>query len=213
MEYANVIMRKSVKRRRGFINRVICCFVVLFCLTGISYAALIPSAEVTVFGTVFNQYVPENTIDDDLGTFWHGTNDIQQGQSNYLSYRFNSPYAISLISFYENYQNSYLMGELDIQESSNSTDGMNGIWVNVEHIAGDFNPPSGDFATAVSIESTQWIRLLMTYQCRGAHGGSPAFYLSEIDFQGKAVTSPVPEPATLSLLGLGMFGFAMWKKR
>lgn len=184
----------------------------MFSLKGYAIT-LVDNSDITVFGTVFNQYVPSNTIDDNLDSFWHGTNDIQIGQTNFLAYHFDIPYDLSQIDFFENYQNRYLMGELDIQTSQNSTDGIDGLWINQIHINGDFNPANGDFTQLVDFDSTQWVRLFMTYQGRGAHGSSPAFYLSEIDFYGEKPSIIIPEPSTLFLLGTGLLGLVFRRKR
>ncbi len=53
----------------------------------------------------------------------------------------------------------------------------------------------------------------MTYEGRGAHGGTPAFYLSEIFFFGDPVTVPEPGTVVLMLLGLAGFAFVRWTRR
>lgn len=179
-------------------------------------ATPISKSTITVFGTLFDPtYPPEATIDDDLGmfSFWHGQNDIQIGDTNYLAYRFDGYYALSAIFLHENYQNRYLLGELDLQWSLDSTGGLDGTWTTFEHIAGDFNPPGGDFVKVVQVAQTRWLRLFMTYEGRATHGSSPAFYLTEIDIHGEPVAapppSPVPEPGGLLLLGSGLAVLAL----
>ena len=178
-------------------------------LCGQAYAVtLIDNIHITVFGTVQPGYSTSSTIDDNLNTFWHGVNNLQLGQQDVLAYLFDQPYDISQIDFFENYQNQYLMGELDIQTSQDSTNGVDGFWTTADHINGDFNPPSGDFTELLNLNSTAWVRLLMTYQGRGAHGGSPAFYLTEIDFYGEPAKNVIPEPSTFLLFGISLLSLA-----
>lgn len=190
-------------------KNVILAIALVFLLASTSYAMLIDNSDITVFGTVYNQYVPANTADDNLDTFWHGTNNIQTGMVNYLAYHFSSPYNVTQMNFYDNYTNDYNMGELDIQTSDNSTNGLDGSWTTISHVAGDFNPSNGDWTKLVNSSFTNWVRFNMTYQGRAAFGGSPAFYLSEVDFYGNAV----PEPATMALLGIGLLGAGLTKRR
>ena len=154
---------------------------------------LIEKTTISVFGTNPNlTYNIDNTTDGDYGTFWHGTNNIQIGATDYLAYRFDTLLSISQIDFFNNYTSAYNMGELEIQVSQNSTDGFDGDWITIDQVAGDFNPPSGDFTRTFDPVATQWLRLAMTYQGRAAHGGTPSFILSEIDFYGIAVSALDP---------------------
>jgi len=144
---------------------ILCAMLLVFSSVGTARAiSIIDNSDITVFGTVFNTHIPDHTIDDDLSTFWHGTNDIQIDMTDFLAYRFSSSYSVTRIDFYDNYTNSYKMGELDIQISQNSTDGLDGNWSTIDHIAGDFNPANGDFTRLVDTGYTSWIRLLMNYQ-------------------------------------------------
>jgi len=181
----------------------------LFALSSISHAAIVDNSHITVTGTVQPGYSAQSTIDDKPGTFWHGVNDLTIGQVDYLAYHFANTSSINPIDFYDNYTNHYQMGELAIQISSNTTDGWDGTWSTILHVNGDYNPPNGDWIASVLISNTEWVRLYMTYQGRGAHGGSPAFYLSEVDFQG----SVTPEPSSLLLLGFGLFGIGLFKRK
>jgi len=196
------------------------------------HAALINNSEITVTGTEClnctvqpTLYPPANTIDDDRGTFWHGMNALNTGDVNELVYMFSSLYDITQIDFFNDFTNSYNLGELALQYRAA------GSWVTFQTIPGDFG--LGDFTIIPGIGPTDGIRLEMEYQGRGAHGASPAFYLSEIDFYGD-VCSPfpgggqtggcfpgpgpfpghgVPEPTTILLLGVGLAGLGFARKR
>jgi hypothetical protein len=71
----------------------------------------------------------------------HGTDDIQIGEVDYLAYHFiNTPYDVRRIDFTNESQNSYQLGELDIQVSQNSTDDLDGDWTTIDHVDRDFGP-------------------------------------------------------------------------
>lgn len=124
---------------------------------------------------------PMNTLDGDTMTYWSGTDGLSMGETNYLSYQFSKAYNFYRMDFHSlPWQPPYyFMGELDIQLSD---DGVN--WTTFHHIDGDFIPGDTSFSIFCNTEYTSWIRLFMEYQGRGAHGGSPAFYLNEIAFHG-----------------------------
>jgi hypothetical protein len=160
---------------------------ILFC----SYAEgeiPIPNSEIQAFGTIGwggapGYGDPQNTLDEDPEMYWNGVDNLQLGDTNYLAYKFNTLYSISQIEFYglEHFP-YYFMGELDIQVSQNSTDGLDGNWTTINHISGDFIPANRSFSVYPNTQPTLWVRLWMVYQGRGAWGGSPAFYLNEIRF-------------------------------
>jgi hypothetical protein len=195
---------------------------VLTLITAVSAnAAIVSNSEITAFGTLYPEGWygvlggPEYTIDGSFGTTWRGVNDIQVGQTNFLAYRFSEAYSISSINFYDDYLNSYYMGEMDIQTSDDSLNGLDGTWTTVDHIAGDFAPANGDFSRTVGIDSTLWIRLFMTYQGRAGAGQTPSLLLSEISFNGQPANSPnpVPLPGTLPLLCAGIAALLASRKK
>ena len=169
---------------------------------------LIDNSKIIASGTVWDStFPPGNTIDDDISTFWHGTNDIKTGMTDYLIYNFSQPYDVRRIDFInEAANNTYQMGMLDIQISQNSTDGYDGTWSVIDHIDHDFTPPGGDFTRFINTGPTSWIRFKMNYQGKAAYGITPAFYLSEVDFHA------IPAPSALLLGGLGA-GFVGWLRR
>ena len=192
-----------------------------FCMTAATAnAALVSNSEITAFGTLYpvGWYGvlggPDYTIDGNLSTTWRGVNDVQVGQTNFLAYRFSEAYTISRVDFYDDYLNTYYMGEMDIQTSDDSIDGVDGTWTTVDHIAGDFAPINGDFSRNLGIDSTLWIRLFMTYQGRAAAGQTPSFLLSEVNFYGQPAKSPnpVPLPGTLPLLCVGIASLLATRK-
>jgi len=149
-------------------------------------AEIINNSQITVFGTPwgenFASWGPGNSIDDDPNTYWHGTNDLKIGMTDYLAYNFAKSYDIKKINFFNNEFDGYAIGELDIQISQDSTNGVDGRWVTIDHIDGDFNSANGDFSRSVNTGPVPWIRFLMNYQGRGAHGGSPAFLFLKLIF-------------------------------
>ena len=148
------------------------------------------TTQVEVFGTSgAGTSRPSSTVDGDRATFWRAP--AGSGQSAVLAYRFRQLSRISRISFVNDVQNRYALGALDIQISQNSTDGFDGDWTTVDSISPDFNPPAGDFARAVSIASTRWVRLRLTPSPPGTPGEN--LTLSEIEFEGTAADASPPE--------------------
>jgi len=105
----------------------------------------IPNSEIQVFGTIgwgMPEYGdPAYTLDENIPRYWDSW-DLSEGEIYYLSYKFNIQYSISQIDFYSlpDHYPHYFMGELDIQISQNSTDGLDGDWTTVDHINGNFIP-------------------------------------------------------------------------
>jgi len=183
-------------------NKILIVVIVSIFLTTTTFAAplmLIDNSEITAYGTIFiSTHTPYETIDDDLSTFWHGTDNIQIGETDYLIYNFNQSYDVRRIDFInEAAHDTYQMGMLDIQISQNSTNGYDGIWTTIDQVDDDFNPPGGDFTRLVNTGNTSWIRFKMNYQGKAAYGITPAFYLSEVDFYA------IPAPGALLLGGIG----------
>lgn len=183
----------------------------LICSQALAAPAIVDSTEIKASGTIFNPtYPPSNTIDDNIDTYWHGTNNIQIGGVDYLIYQFKQPTGISRIDFFTNADNGqyYRLGELDIQISQDTTDGLDGTWTTVDHINGDFAPSQIEFTRDLTGQDTSWIRFQMEYQGRGAWGNTPAFFLSEVDFWATLNPSLVPEPTIMLLFGIGLAGLA-----
>jgi hypothetical protein len=75
-------------------KRLLLALTILAVLIGLPYTSyaltLIDNSNVIVWGTVGSAlYPPADTADDDLVSWWHGTNDIQIGQTDFLAYQFN----------------------------------------------------------------------------------------------------------------------------
>lgn len=174
----------------------------------------IPNSQIQVFGDIgygMPTYGhPAYTVDENIDNYWD-TWTVQQDEIYSLAYKFNNQYSISQIDFYSLPWETpyYFMGELDIQISQNSTDGIDGVWTTVDHIDGDFTPGTTSFSRYPDTEYTSWVGLRMKYEGRGAHGISPAFYFNEIDFYG----DPVPIPSAIWLLGSGLIGIVGIRKK
>lgn len=185
-----------------------------------AWAVFIDPSNITASGSIYGgidnlDHHPSATLDDDLDTAWHSPDMTYLGEMHYLAYKFAHLYEITQIDFTDvrPYPNSYNMGELDIQFSIDSTNGLDGTWRTLDHIAGDFENPTGFFTRHFNFELARWVRLWMTYEGRGAFNGlppgvdgfgTPAFYLYEIDFYGPLI----PEPSTILLFFSGLLGLA-----
>jgi len=175
-------------------------------------ASLVPLAEIMVTGDFCTTCPfpagPELTIDGDLNTQWHGVNDIPLGGVNILAYNFVAATELNAVDlFFINPLDIWIAGELDVQWSSNTTNGFDGTWATLASRPGDTpNNPKPIHIPFIPIE-TEWLRLRMEYQGIGASGVTPAFGLNEIQFHR------VLEPSTLLLLGAGLLGLVRYVHR
>jgi len=148
-----------------------------------------PSAEELSITAFDNDYRrdPALTIDADRSTFWHSDNMVE-GDVKWIAYRFSTATTISSIEFINDYTNTYTLGELKIMVSDDSITGLDGNWSVIKELPGNTIFSNGEGVVSfLSLITTRWIRLVMTYEGRGAHGGTPAFYLSEIKFNNSLV--------------------------
>jgi len=123
-----------------------------------------------------------NALDGDSDTFMT-TFGLNKGDVRIIAFEFESISNVQVIDFEDNYTNQYSLGDLQIQISDNSTDGLDGQWQTIQNLSASENAfIDGDGSVSLSGISTKWIRLRMTFLGTGAYGGSPSFYLSEITF-------------------------------
>lgn len=128
---------------------------------------------------------PSLTLDNDRETFWHSDN-MELGAIKWLAYQFPGETLISALQVIDDYTNKYAMGELKILISDDSTNGADGNWKLIKEIPGDVVLDNGDGVIEFTDPIiTKWLKLEMRYKGRAAHGGTPAFYLSEIIFYGE----------------------------
>lgn len=144
---------------------------------------VIDNSTVTVSGNDNRMDYPlSNTIDDDNATFMT-TNTLSISDVKYIAYEFASSIKLVRLEMVDNYTNDYNMGDLEVQVSTDSTNGVNGTWETVAtmtYSTTDFS--SGDGTIQINRSNVKWLKLRMTYTGTGAYGGTPAFYLSEISF-------------------------------
>lgn len=129
-----------------------------------------------------SDYPISNTLDARPETFMT-THTVSNGTMVYVAYKFTSQLKLSRIEIVDNYTNNYNMGDLEVQVSSDSTNGIDGTWLVVTNItAATSNFINGDGAIQINQANVKWLKLKMTYTGTGAYGGTPAFYLSDISF-------------------------------
>ncbi len=173
-------------------------------------ASVIPPELITVTGDYCTTCPfpagPERTIDRDLDTQWHGVNDIPLGAVNILAYHFKATTSLQAVGlWFINPLDVWTAGELDVQWSSDTTDGFDGTWTTLASLPGDTpNYPKPIIIPFASVD-TEWARLRMEYQGRGASGVSPAFGLNEILF--------IPEPSMLFVLGWGLVHIVGYRRK
>lgn len=144
----------------------------------------IDSAAITVSGTANrNDYPVLDTLDDDDSSFMT-TLPLSIGDTKWITYYLqDGEKKISRIDFVDNYTDQYNLGDLQIQVSNDSTNGVDGTWETVATVnAATTDFVLGDGSIDVDRDNVRWIKLSMTYSGSGAYGGSPSFYLSEIRF-------------------------------
>lgn len=127
-------------------------------------------------------FLPVNAVDGDPSTFMT-TFQLNAGDVRIISLEFEAPSNLESISFEDNYSNQYALGNLEIQISIDSTNGLDGNWQTIKALSAGANDfVDGEGTIAFSNLITKWIRLKMTYMGSGAYGASPSFYLSEVSF-------------------------------
>lgn len=181
---------------------------------GNATATLVPLEDITVTGDYCTTCPfpagPERTIDGDLNTQWHGVNDIPLGAVNVLAYSFSTIKTLEAVDlFFINPLDIWIAGELDVQWSSDTTDGFDGTWTTLASRPGDTPNNPKPIQIPFAPVQTEWLRLRMEYQGRGASGNSPAFGLNEIQFH----ETQAPEPSMLFVLGSALVGLIGSRKK
>lgn len=130
-----------------------------------------------------NDYPVDNTLDKDANTF-ATTYTLALDEVFYIAYLLPENQFVTKIKTYNNYTDTYTLGDLEIFVSQDSTNGINGNWTKVNQQSASYNDfLDGDSELDIN-SNALWIKLVMTYTGSGAHGTTPAFYLSEIQFYG-----------------------------
>jgi len=128
-------------------------------------------------------YPIENTIDKNTNLMWT-TYELSLDESHYVSYLLPERMHITSLLLFNNYSNTYTYGDLAVYVSTDSTNGVNGSWSKVfETDATSALFLDGDGELPINAEAL-WVKLNFTYTGTGAYGGSPSFYISEIQFLG-----------------------------
>ncbi len=203
-------MGDNMKNRFGF-------GVILAFFATNAAGSLVPFDDISVVGTMCStcgsyDVAPENTLDGDDSTFWVGKNNLQIGDFDILAYNFARPVQLTAVSLLmgggDPFFELYTLGELEIQTSTDTTNGFDGTWTTTGSLPG--NTP--DFAVTVPINATtEWLRLRPEYHGLGALGTSPAFYLREASFDERQVAAP--EPGAMMLLVVGGLGATAFLRR
>jgi hypothetical protein len=215
--FSSVLFFQDRKRSRRTRKRLEFGFVLTFLIAFFANNAagsLVPLGEITVVGTVCTTcgpvvlYPPENTIDGDYSTFWHGTNNLQIGDFDLLAYNFARPVQLTAVNLFMGADDDvYTLGELEIQTSTDTTDGFDGTWTTLASLPG--TTPEFEVTVSLSV-MTEWLRLRPEYQGDGGSGTSPAFYLRETTFEEVRVA---PEPGITALLLLSALGLTAFLPR
>lgn len=128
-----------------------------------------------------DDYPVSKTMDNNYATFWT-TQTLSLNDVKVIAYKLLTPTNIESISITDNYTNKYNLGDLKLYTSTDSTNGADGTWNLITEMNASNNTFVNGDGTILINDTILWVRLIMTYTGTGAHGSTPTFYISEIDF-------------------------------
>lgn len=138
-------------------------------------------AQISPQSVVSNWINKDKINDDDINSF-SATGTLALNDTFYVALELNAVTNVTCIEMYEYQIGGYYLGDLTIQISSDSTDGLNGTWTDLATATASDGLMNNGYQSYPIGESFKWIKFVSIYTGDGAHGQTPSFYLSEVYF-------------------------------
>lgn len=141
----------------------------------------VPSSQIVIYGNDNTGEIGK-TLDLNYTTHWTSS-ELNLFDVKWICYKFKSNKVISKVVIENNYVNEYCMGDLAVWVSSNSSNGINGDWeLNAVYDYNDNPLINGDGELVIMEANVKCVMFSMEYTGSGAYGGTPSFYITEVEF-------------------------------
>lgn len=193
---------------------LITAVMLLLCISQTAHAELLSFTSISTNGSITNgaaviddSFPPEGQGWTINTAYWHGT-------ESYIAFNLGQIYTIEDIILSVDNNDDYTILYTENWESSLSNwMTLATIYQRYGEIGGGMDTMSSVAGDAEYISQIDFSAVEAQYLLIRAIGGDDCYSVGEFDVYGSPVTSAVPEPASLALLGMGLTGFIFRRKK